>query len=143
MNNTISRFVGLAYLLLFSIFLSAPDHVLASPEKDAFLPLARVQIKIPEDDSVRFVEILRRFCGEFSIRVMEGNFPKDGRSIRNLTIQINDQTFFHLDNFHNSKIFDLNAYSHEDEAKWKPVWDRLLDRLQQTLGGDQIAFPSN
>lgn len=136
---TVLRRAHLAiFLCAISFVTSACRFDSQSQAQEGFVPLAGVKISISDANAARLEEILREFAEAENLRVQEGNFTKRGRPVINMVLQVNEKTFFHVDDFRDNGLFDLNVYSHEKKEVWEPIWLRLTKKLREVFGAKNI-----
>lgn len=103
-----------------------------------FPPLARVRLAVSEAQVPLLMEALQQFAETESLTTAKGEFQKEGRSVRQLTLKVDDGTFYFMSNFKNKEHYELTAYSHATPSTWKPIWLRLVNRLVQALGRESV-----
>jgi hypothetical protein len=125
-----------------SLFLDACDAQ-TQGDREPFLPLAGIAISIAPTQVDSFLINLRSFAAARNLSVEEGNFPKQGLKVINMSVRLNDETFFHVDNFRDPTKFELNAYSHQSQEIWKPIWVALVKTIETEVGPQNIekTFP--
>src|ERR1700733_11512977 len=116
--------------ILLCLSACAPD----AHTQDAFLPLAGVRISVSAAQTNQLVDVLKAIADDEHLAVATADFPKNGRVVTNMTLRVNDQTFFHVDNFNDAAQFDLNVYSHEKRQVWQPIWLRITSKLKAIFG---------
>lgn len=103
-----------------------------------FPPLAKVRLKVSEAQIPSLMEDLRQFAEDESLKTAQGEFRREGRSVRQLTLKLDEGTLYFMSNFSNKDYFELTAFSHAAPSTWKPIWSRLVHRLVQISGRENV-----
>jgi hypothetical protein len=108
--------------------------------REGFPPLASVLISVSVSDSQasRVVAALRTFAATENLTIQEGQFPRAGRPVVQVTLRQGDRIIFHISNFSSQGVFRLTVYSHGGREVWAPIWTRLLSRLSDVVGSTNI-----
>jgi hypothetical protein len=106
--------------------------------REPYAPLAGVTISASEAQADKLIETLRSFAKSEHLQLEDGSFPKLGRPVVNMELRINEETYFHIENFFDPSVFHLNAYSHQRREIWEPTWDRLIEKLRDALGQEAV-----
>jgi hypothetical protein len=101
---------------------------------EAYLPLATADIQLSDGDVAAFMRLVERFSADSKFTEKRGDFPKEGRTVFNETIQLTGETFFHFDNFRRTGEFRFGAYSHETPEIWTASWEKLLHLIEEQFG---------
>jgi hypothetical protein len=136
--HTICRRVIVSTLIVLLAILVFEPRAMSEDHTEGFPPLDRVRLTMPEEQVPLLMKVLQQFAEDESLKTAKGEFQRDGREVYQLTLRLDDGTFFFMSNFRNKQHFEMTAYSHAAPSIWKPIWLRLVDRLTQTLGPDAI-----
>jgi hypothetical protein len=135
----VRRIMGLSALhVLFSFLLLSACW--GDPgQQQGFEPLAGVRISLSQAQVPRLLQTIQSFAQTEGLRVETANYPKQTRIVMNLNLIMSAETFFHIGNFRDPNQFDLNAYSHEYDGVWRPVWTRLTNSIVETFGTANVS----
>jgi hypothetical protein len=105
-----------------------------------FLPLAGVKIAVANQTEIDQVLVALREFGKLErLDISEGEIPKQGRDVGQIKLEHDQQTFFFMSNFRDVKSFQLTAYSHVSKSVWRPIWNRMIEKLTATVGSQRIS----
>ena len=124
-------------VLVFLIFESFDSKSFGQHEP--FLPLAGVEVSLSETQVDDFMDIVTKFGQSNHFRIDAANFPKRGRTVANIRIEISEKTFFKINNFRNPAAYELVAYSHESTEVWQKPWDTLISTLSSAFGSERVT----
>jgi hypothetical protein len=119
-------------LILASSGVTARDD--PSPKRQPFLPLARVDIRVPASKTRDLVQVITTFSNTHNLLLERGDFPKSGRNVVNMKVGIAKESFFVINNFKDADVFLLVAYSHEAANIWQGKWTDLVSKLAMEIG---------
>ena len=122
----------------FSFIFAFQPGAMSEDNTRGFPPLARVRLAVSEKQIPLLTDVLQQFAKDESLKTAQGEFQRAGRGVHQLTLTLNDGTFYFMSNFRNKDHFELTAYSHADPSTWKPIWLRLVNRLVQALGRENV-----
>jgi hypothetical protein len=126
-------------LLILACVSTATVCSCESTTDKAFLPLAGITLSISQPQRTELLDALERFARKENLNLRQGSFPKRRQSVNNMKLSIDAESFFYISNFNDPEQFMINAYSHDEERAWKPVWLRLKSYLAEVFGSNSIA----
>jgi hypothetical protein len=107
--------------------------------REGFPPLAVIALSVSEPGDVLLIETIKGFASKEHLNIENGNFLKSDRPVVNMTVRIKKESFFHITNLNYSDEFVLTAHSHDEEKVWKPIWERLIAKLESVFGASRIS----
>jgi len=132
--------IRLAGLLCAGLLFSGTSCAADYHASLASLPsLARVQVKLVEPQELKLYNVLTDFSNRRNLKLEGGAFTRSARPFHLVTIHVDPQTDFQVTNFRVPNIFELNVYSRENEAVWRPYWSELISDLSSSFGTNRIA----
>jgi hypothetical protein len=132
---------ALATLICSALLLAASAAGANAQDLDdgAFEPLVQATIHAPTDaQRAKLTATLKAIAKAEKLAIDQGDFDKDNRTVINMDLRKNAQTYFSVSNFDDQETFEVTAFSHEDSAIWKPLWLRILKRLNDVVGADNV-----
>jgi hypothetical protein len=113
----------------------------AQKSREPYAPLAHAIVTaLPGETSRIFLDEVNRFVKENRLEIKTGPFPKEGRWVANIKIELGTDSMFTIDNFLSENEFYVIAYSHEDRSVWLDAWNKLIDRIESRLGKNHIRI---
>jgi hypothetical protein len=116
------------FMLAFQSEAAPEDHT------QGFPPLGRIRLTVSEAQIPTLMETLEQFAIDESLKTLRGEFQRNGRTVHQLTLKLDEGTFYFMSNFKNEEHFEMAAYSHASPHTWEPIWQRLINRMVQALG---------
>lgn len=105
-----------------------------------FPPLAGVNIAIGNQTEIdQVLGALREFGRMERLTISEDKILKQGRDVAQIKLERDQQTFFYMSNFGDANSFQLIAYSHVSKEVWRPLWNRLIEKVAATVGSQRIS----
>jgi hypothetical protein len=126
-------------LAVIAMLTGAALHGAKAGEHQPYLPLSGVAVLVAESQSDDFLSMIRLFSEQHRFTIEGADIPKQGRSVVNINIRVDDKTFFAVNNFRSANRFELTAYSHDPTA-WKEAWDALVSELSSKFGSAVVPY---
>ena len=105
-----------------------------------FPPLAGVNIAIGNQTEIdQVLGALREFGRMERLTISEDKILKQGRDVAQIKLERDQQTFFYMSNLGDANSFQLIAYSHVSKEVWRPLWNRLIEKVAATVGSQRIS----
>jgi hypothetical protein len=134
--NVLARWFGVMGLL--AVVAACPCQAQASSDAREFPRLAALTVAVAGPKARELAINLRSFAADELLIVQEGNFTRQGREVISMKISLDDQTFFQADNFRHPAQFEVSVYSHSAKDAWWPIWSRLVKKVEQDFGAQNV-----
>jgi hypothetical protein len=125
-------------IALFAISGAACSTAQPPCSEGVYLPQATAELEVGDLKATQLSDALQKFAVDERLEFLARPLPKDGRTVVNIAMKMDDETFIHVDNFNSGEKFAAQIYSHEPEKIWKPVWIRLLERIKSVFGSNSV-----
>jgi hypothetical protein len=104
----------------------------------------RASVSIPTpDDQLMIFQFLYEFAAKEQLWPSEGRHILQGHAVNDLKLRLDKNTFFFATNSENVHELLLYAFSKESDAKWRPIWTRLVSQLKTNWGGRELTVSKN
>jgi hypothetical protein len=120
---------------LLAVLIGWPNSGSAQPVREPYLQLAVMTLTVPPSDVAKVHDLAGGFSNTTGSKLELGNFPRNGRTVLNMSIRFAPSTFFHMSDFRSAGVFEIGAYSHALDARdWQSKWCLLQGALRDRFG---------
>jgi hypothetical protein len=67
------------------------------------------------------------------------DYQKSGRTITDISLNFEGDTFFRIGNYRDPKLYEMTVYSWEKEEIWQPRWRRFVSMLSSQFGPSRVT----